>query len=1106
MAKESQGRIKAGSDYSAKHITVLEGLEPVRKRPGMYIGNTAEEGLHHLIWEVVDNSIDEAMAGFCDTIRATLNADGSVTVEDNGRGIPTEKHPATKVSTLETVMTKLHAGGKFGQGAYKVSGGLHGVGVSVVNALSKYMRAEVHFKDKVWVQEYERGKPKRAARPIGATKRTGTTVTFLPDDTIFTVREFSWEAVLAHLRQQAYLTKGVRMEIHDRRVAEEPRDFGFYFEGGVASYCKHLNHNKEVKNEVFYIEKEVDKMKVELAVQYTDDYKETVVAFANNIHTVEGGMHVVGFRTALTRSLNNYARKNNLLKEKDDNLSGEDVREGLTAIISVKIPEPQFEGQTKAKLGNAEVRPVVESVMNDYFTSYLEEHPNDARQILGKVLLAQQARVAARAARDSVLRKGALEGFMLPGKLADCSSKKTEECELYIVEGDSAGGCFSGDTKVALADGRNLSFIDLVKEAQEGKQNYCYTMNSQNIIEIAPIQSPRRTHQSVRVLKVVLDNGEEMTCTPDHEFLLANGSYKKVKDLTPRDSIMPLYRKFSKIAHWMTIDGYELVYQPAKNRWEYTHVLADEYNLRNGPDSILEGEHRHHKDYNKLNNNPDNIVRHTRERHLEIHRQHADKTLRRPEVLQKLREMRQTKEYREKIRQAMLEPRMRESLRERAKKQWENAEYKECMQEKFLKFYNSNEEYRKENREMLNREQHKYWADSNHRRMQSQRVKMFFEEHPKQREVSSQVATMQWKNSELREWRSQKTVEQWTPKFRAKRMRSYNLTYYHKALNVLHMIYANVGTVDRGIYEKYRKLTNDKSLLKFETIQTRFFFGDENKLIEAAEYYNHNIKEIREVRESMDVYDLEVPETHNFALAAGVFVHNSAKSGRDRTFQAILPLRGKILNVEKSRIDKMLANNEIKSLVLAIGTNIGELFDIAKLRYDKIIIMTDADVDGAHIRTLLLTFFYRHFPQLILQGHIYIAQPPLYQLKKGKSVIYVFSDEQKAKALQSFGVNAKVEENEPKETEGSEVQPAGAVDIGEKIQGVVIQRYKGLGEMNPDQLWETTMRPDNRMLKKVTIDDAEKANEIFDILMGSEVAPRKRFIQTHAKAVKNLDI
>lgn len=642
MAKKSSN----SNEYGAQQITVLEGLEPVRKRPGMYIGNTSHKGLHHLIWEVVDNSIDEAMAGFCNQIDITLMPDNWVSVADNGRGIPVEKHAKTKKSTLETVLTVLHAGGKFGDGGYKVSGGLHGVGASVVNALSTELVAEVKRDGKLWRQEYKVGKPQGNVKPVKPAKGTGTTISFKPDDSIFTVHEFDWKYILDHLRQQAYLTKNVRFNLHDERT-ENPQHFAYFFEGGIASYVHHINHNKDLAQEtIFYVEKDAENMRVEVALQYTKEFNETVYTFVNNIHTVEGGSHLVGFRTALTRSLNSYARKSNYLKEKDENLTGEDVREGLTAIVSIKIPEPQFEGQTKEKLGNAEVRPVVESVFSEYFNIFLEEHPREAKEMLAKCLLARDARAAARAARDTVLRKGALEGMTLPGKLADCSSKDATISEIYIVEGDSAGG--------------------------------------------------------------------------------------------------------------------------------------------------------------------------------------------------------------------------------------------------------------------------------------------------------------------------------------------------------------------------------------------------------------------------------------------------SAKQGRNREFQAILPLRGKILNVEKSRLDKMLQNNEIKSLLIALGTNIGEQFDITKLRYHRIIIMTDADVDGAHIRTLLLTLFYRHFPQLITAGHVYIAQPPLYRLQKGTRVEYVFSDEEK--------------DNMVKE-----------MQKGNEETTIGIQRYKGLGEMNPSQLWETTMDPKTRTLLQVTIEDAAKADEIFDILMGSDVSARKRFIQTHAKSA-NLDL
>lgn len=679
------------SGYSAKNITVLEGLEAVRKRPGMYIGSTGPRGLHHMIWEVVDNSFDEAMAGYCTRVDITLLPDHWVKVTDNGRGIPVDIHPQKKVSALEIVMTVLHAGGKFGDGGYKVSGGLHGVGVSVVNALSTDVKAIVHRDGKIWEQDYKLGKPVKKVRPIGTTKITGTTIMFRPDASIFESLDYSWETIIDHLRQQTYLTKGIHITVTDERTPEErtkdssallfPKNsYQFYFEGGIASYIRHLNKNREAKHEtVFYADKKVDDVQVEIALQYTDDYSESLFAFANNITNPDGGMHVAGFRAALTRTINSYARKKEILKEKDQNLGGEDVREGLTAIISVKIPNPQFEGQTKAKLGNPEVKPAVENVFAEQFEIFLEENPREAEAIIGKCLLAARARKAAKLARDTVLRKSALEGFTLPGKLADCSTRDASISELYIVEGDSAGG--------------------------------------------------------------------------------------------------------------------------------------------------------------------------------------------------------------------------------------------------------------------------------------------------------------------------------------------------------------------------------------------------------------------------------------------------SAKQGRDRNTQAILPLRGKVLNVERARLDKILQNSELKSLIIAMGTNIGEMFDITKLRYNRIVIMTDADVDGSHIRTLLLTLFFRYFPELIHSGHIYIAQPPLFSIKQGKETVWIYNETKLDEYKKKLGItdddilDANAETGEGEEAEEETLEKASKKAKGETApRKLNIQRYKGLGEMNPEQLWETTMNPANRVMKLVTIEDGEKASETFDILMGSEVAPRKKFIQTHAKSVKNLDI
>ncbi len=634
-------------EYSAKDIQVLEGLEPVRKRPGMYIGNTSKEGLHHLIWEIVDNSIDEAIAGYCDRIEITLYKDGFVSVEDNGRGIPVEKHEKTGKSALETVLTILHAGGKFERNkGYKVAGGLHGVGASVVNALSSDFVAQVYRDGNIYEQRYKIGIPQGEVKVVGKTNKIGTKISFKADNTIFTTTEYSLRRILSHLRQQAYLTKQVRIIINDFRNEDNKLTYEFYFDGGIKSYVRYLNRNeKHVQEHIFYFEKEQDNVNVEVALQYTEDYDENVLAFANNIYNPEGGMHVVGFRVALTKCINSYARSKGYLKEKDENLTGDDVKEGLTAVISVKVPEPQFEGQTKAKLGNIEVKGIVEGLFKDAFSIFLEENPKDAENIIKKCMLSAEARNAARSARDTVLRKSAMDGFTLPGKLADCSSRSVEETELFIVEGDSAGG--------------------------------------------------------------------------------------------------------------------------------------------------------------------------------------------------------------------------------------------------------------------------------------------------------------------------------------------------------------------------------------------------------------------------------------------------SAKQGRDRKFQAILPMWGKMMNVEKTRIDKILKSEKLLPLIIAIGTNVGDNFDISKLRYGKIICMTDADVDGAHINTLLLTFFFRYFRPLLEQGHVFLAQPPLYKLSYQKEIKYLYSDEELLK------------ETEKLEKENIKYD---------------VQRYKGLGEMNPEQLWETTMNPKTRILKRVEIEDAEKANDVFDMLMGVDVNPRKVFIETHATSAANLDI
>ncbi len=878
------------SSYSADQIQVLEGLEAVRKRPGMYIGSTGPRGLHHLVYEVVDNSIDEALAGYCTHIEIDINADGSVTVTDDGRGIPTGIVAKTGKSGIETVMTVLHAGGKFGGGGYKVSGGLHGVGISVVNALSEWVEVTVWREEKVHTQRFERGIPatELVAKP-DKEARTGTSVSFMPDTKIFSTGiEFDYTTVASRLRELAYLNAGVRITFTDSRQAE-PRVETYYYEGGIQEYVAYMNREKEpLHQEIIFIEGERNGVQVEVSLQWcVDAYSDNLLGFANNIRTIDGGTHLEGLKTVLTRTMNAIARKRNKIKENEPNLGGENIREGLTGVISVKVPDPEFEGQTKTKLGNTEVRGIVDSLVGEVLTEYLEFRPNVADSILEKAIQAFKAAEAARRARELVRRKSVLESSPLPGKLADCSSRDPSESEIFIVEGDSAGGCFDGNTLVALADGRSLSFKEIVAEQAMGKEHFCYTIRPDGSIGLERVINARMTKANAEVIKVTLDNRETIICTPDHRFMLRDGSYKQAALLTPEDSIMPLYRKlFDNSEPGITIDGYELVWNPPSENWVFTHVLADWHNRWQGVYQLTDGDHCHHIDFNKRNNNPTNIRRLPAQKHLALHKSHLEQTLHRP--------------------------------------------------------------------------------------------------------------------------------------------------------------------------------------------------GDEVLAREAVANYNHRIISIECLEERVDVYDIEVPHTHNFALASGVFVHNSAKQGRDRQFQAILPLRGKILNIEKTDDAKIYKNTEIQALITALGLGIkGDEFDASQLRYHRIVIMTDADVDGAHIRTLLLTFFYRYQRALVDQGYIYIACPPLYKVERGRNHYYCYSERELTTLIrQEFPANANY----------------------------TIQRFKGLGEMMPTQLWETTMNPQSRTLKRIEIEDAAEADRIFTVLMGDRVAPRREFIETYGSRLNLVDL
>jgi len=1234
MAKKKEP--KTDNKYDARTIQVLEGVAAVRKRPAMYIGDVSIRGLHHLVYEVVDNSIDEAMVGHANEIKVTIHPNNSVTVTDNGRGIPVDMHKTEKKPAVEVVMTTLHAGGKFDHRTYKVSGGLHGVGVSVVNALSEWLEVEVRRDGKVYHQRYEAGKTASKLTVIGKAKTTGTSVTFRADEEIFQCPiNFSFETLNNRLRELAFLNRNIKIILYDERTEKEEV---FQFSGGIVSFIEHLNKNKNaLHKKVVYFEKERDQAQLEVALQYNDSYAEKIFTFVNNINTIEGGTHLTGFKTALTRATNQYCKNRNLLKNNDAGLSGDDAREGLTAVLSVKIPDPQFEGQTKTKLGNSEVEGFVASAAGDALGSYFEENPSIANKIVEKAIIASRAREAARKARELTRRKGALESGSLPGKLADCSERDASLCELYIVEGDSAGGCFDGDTKIALTDGRSLSFRELIKEDKEGKVNYCYTIKNNGKVGVGTILHPRCTKKNAEVIKIVLDNNEEITCTPDHKFMLKDGSYIAAGQLKSSMSLMPFYQKLSKIEQRITIDGYPMIFDPSSNRWIFAHLLADLYNLEHGRYKDIRGGHKHHLDFNKLNNSPDNVYRMGKDEHLDLHRRHISKTLHTQEAVEKCNRIKRSPAYRKKI-SKIIKGNYSQMLSKKAKKQWEDENYKAYILRKYMEFYNANEQYRKKMLKNLYEAQEKYWANEDNRRKQSEKTQSYFYNCPEAKKHLSVKAKEQWRDQGLLQWRSRKTMEQWTGEFRCKRKIAYDQTYYKHSMQFLKDVYDASGDLEQ--YDEKRKSLpkRNNNLLKFNTLVARFFDNDKEKLKEILAHYNHKIKKIEKINEKISVYDIEVPGTHNFALASGVFVHNSAKQGRDRRFQAILPIKGKILNVEKARQDKILANTEIRTIITALGTGVGDDFDLSKLRYHKIIIMADADIDGSHIRTLILTFFFRQLTELVEKGHIYIAQPPLFKVKKGKWEQYIQTEEamnnilfdlgtqgitlqtvkpkndfnqtqlkqllkillemehlertfikrgvplakycllrdKKTKKLPLFMVKvgednqfayndsqlAKIAEAKPEENgngngdtvvefyEAREVEKhiAGLDKLGlnvedyEKTQekaifkittgddnkkeehyltslrellefvrlqgkkGIKLQRYKGLGEMNPSQLWETTMDPDQRTILKVTLEDSVKADEIFTVLMGDQVEPRRKFIEDHAPEVKNLDV
>ena len=1064
-------------EYGAGQIQVLEGLEAVQKRPAMYIGSTDSRGLHHLVYEVVDNAIDEALAGYCDSITVTIHDDDSVSVTDDGRGIPVDTHENGQ-SALEVILTVLHAGGKFDKESYQVSGGLHGVGVSAVNALSKWLEVSVRRDGAVWSQRFEAGEPAgelERKRDLGVEEDTGTEIRFWPDDKVFGTTTFAASTLANRLRELAFLNPGIEIELFDERDGSRDR---FRYDGGIREFVVYLNESRTALHEdVIYFDTESENIEVEVAIQATDELQGSIHAFANNINTREGGTHLTGFKTALTRVINDYANRHDLLGPIDgDNLTGNDIREGLTAVISIKHPNPQFEGQTKTKLGNSEVRGITESAVHEHLGTYLEEHPDTAGTIISRAVEAARARRAAKKAEELTRRKSALESTSLPGKLADCQTRDPTEAELFVVEGDSAGGCFTGDTEIALASGRSITFEELIEERAEGKTHYCYTVTDDGEIGLERIENPRVTREDASLVEVTLDDGETIRCTPDHEFMLRDGSYWEARNLGEGQSLMPLYRKTSDTSGArISIDGYEMVNQPTMNDfWEFTHLLADRYNLDHGRYGSDSGDHKHHVDFDKRNNRPDDIEHLPADDHLELHREHAAETLHTEKAREKSRKHRQSEEFRERMSKRMQEADTAAHLREQAIEQLIDKEYKQQMADACREYYEDNPEYRERVHRCLAENAREHWADEEHHRQQPDRIEQYYDEHPETIERRRAEANEQW-DDELQAWRSEKTEEQWTKGFRERRKEAYDRTYYENIIPFMSEVLNEEG--DLTNYDERRRERNDPNVLTKETTVEKFFENEE-ALLEAVGSYNHTVASVEPLDETADVYDIEVPRTHNFALDAGVFVHNSAKQARDRRFQAVLPLFGKVLNVEKHRLDRVLENEKIRDFVTAIGASIGDEFDLDEARYHKLIIMTDADVDGAHIRTLYLTLLYRYMQPLIEAGYVYAAQPPLYRIRHRGETYDAMTDAERDRIVEE-------------KCDGNPTQ---------------VQRFKGLGEMNPEQLWESTMNPENRVLKRVTVEDAAAADRMFSVLMGDAVGPRKAFIKEHATDAEWVDI
>jgi len=1160
--------LKEEPSYEAKDIYVLEGLEPVRKRPGMYIGSTGPDGLHHLIWEVVDNSIDEVMAGYAKNIKIELLKNNQVAVTDDGRGIPVETHPQTKKSALETVMCTLHAGGKFGGKSYKVAGGLHGVGVSVVNALSSSMQVEVCRKGNLYSQKYQRGKPIQPVKKIGTCSVSGTKVIFEPDPQIFPKIEFDFKKILNHLRQQAYLTPKVRMEIVDERSQPVIR-YGFYFDGGLNSFIKYLiKKKKPIQEHFFSVSRSLNDMLIEAAFVYVEDNETEEISFANNIYTADGGMHLTGFRSALTRSLNDYARKEGFIKENEENLTGDDVREGLVAIVSIKLKEPQFEGQTKARLGNPEARTNVESVINEALQEFLERYPADAKKIINKNLLALQARKAAKAAKENVLRKGALEGMTLPGKLADCTSRKPEESELFIVEGDSAGG--------SAKQGRNRYFqaiLPLRGKILNVEKTKIERMLSNNeirslIIALGTAIAPNFNIEKLRYHKIIIMTDAD-SVTYDTPIFIFDKQQQKLKLVKAGEFIenqcedTERYQVFAcdlnnktfslrdiekTIRHPLRTDIYEI-----KTRYGYQIKITSFHNvfiyrdgnfitvpttkLKIGDKIVFPASLPRLNKKTKIDISP--LLKHCQEaKNVQVKVPTSEMKFIPNDswidisrgLWQKLQLRREGEGIsRERLATAI-------GVYPTVLEQWELKIDNVMPRYKIFKKYLSKLNLKEKNflknvsayiplSSFSEKNQAKTYYFKNHsRKLKTEfdldkdlgyllgfyigdgyfapqkknphrfilslgknkkpytsrlikaidnvlKVKAFID---KRNDNNIQLVFHSYEFKlilQLLKLLGKKAAEKFVPEeifnVGPKVQKAFLAGYLESDGSIIVKSSKNKSNVKLTFTTASKDLADGIVLLfrqlgVFPEITKRFSKDHQRKdgVMIKSNYpgYLISVKGINQLKKLKDIWKNhpKSKELENY-LAKACLKKSSYK--KIQIGEAVLL---PISSIKKVKAEKPF------------------VYDFAVKKDENFVAGTGGfllhNTDGAHIRTLLLTLFYRYFKEIIEKGYLYIAQPPLYRIQKGKNIQYVYKEEELKKALKVFG------------------------------EGASVNRYKGLGEMNPEQLWETTMNPEKRILKRVTIKDAMEATKLFDILMGEMVEPRKNFIQTHAEAVKNLDI